>query len=99
MAESVGRLVLNIVKKDCSASSCPYRYGDSAASSLPGKVDEKLKHRMADGNEVRVLERRVRELESAAQRALDASAKGRKLNPQEISHLRDVLKKKPATQG
>jgi hypothetical protein len=95
MADPVGKLVLEVVTSDCPASSCPYRYGDGAAEKqLLVKIDKKLKHRVADGNEVRVLERRVRELEAAAKRALDAADKGRKLNPQEVTHLRNTLQKK-----
>jgi hypothetical protein len=98
MAESAGKLVLNIIKKSCSATSCPYRYGDGAGN-LPNQVDEKLKYRVADGNEVRALKRRLKELEAAVQRALDAAEKNRKMNVEEISHLKGVLQKKPITQG
>jgi hypothetical protein len=98
MADPVGKLVLAVVTDDCPASSCPYRYGDGAGNKkLLDKVEKKLKHRVADGNEVRVLERRVKELEAASKRALDAAEKGRKLNPQEVAHLRNVLQKKGTT--
>lgn len=98
MAEPVGKLVLNVIKDDCSADSCPYRYGDGA-TSLMELVNKKLKHRVSDGNEVRALGRRVKELEAAVTRALEASDKNRKLNQQEIEHLKNALKKERDPQG
>lgn len=94
MAEPASKLVLDIVQADCTAP-CPYRHGDNVESKrLSKKIDAKLKHRVADGNEVRVLEKRVKELESAVKRALEAAEKGRRLNAQEVSHLQNALQKR-----
>ncbi len=88
MADSVGKLVLDVIKDNCEAASCPYRYGDN--DSLPGLIDKKLKHRVSDGNELRVMKRRVKKLESAVNMALSAS--NRKLTAQEILHLKNAIK-------
>lgn len=90
MAEPASKLVLDILQADCTAP-CPYRQGDGVNSRrLSSKIEQKLKHRVADGNEVRALERRVKEMDAAIRRALEAAEKGRKLNPQEIAHLKRV---------
>ena len=90
MAEPADKLILNIIQEDCTAP-CPYRQGDGVNSRrLSEKIAKKLKHRVADGNEVRVLERRVKELETVVERIIEAAEKGRKLNPQEIAHLKRV---------
>ncbi len=95
MADPSGKIVLNIVRKDCPSVSCPYRYGDGVnVARLGEKISEKLKHRVADGNEVRALERRVAVLESTCTRVLEAADKGRKLNAQEIALLKNTLQKK-----
>jgi hypothetical protein len=93
MADPVWKLVLSVIQDDCPAASCPYRYGDGA-TKLSDLITRKLKHRVSDGNEVRALGRRVKELEAAVRRALEASDKNRKLNSQEMEHLRNTLKKK-----
>lgn len=93
MAEPASKLILDIIQIDCTAP-CPYRHGDGVESRrLLKKIDAKLKHRVADGNDVRALERRVKELEAVVKRALDAAEKGRRLNTQEIAHLQNTLQK------
>lgn len=95
MAESAHKLVIDIVQADCAAPSCPYRSGDGVASRrLLKKIESKLKHRVADGNEVRALEKRIKELEGAVKRALEATEKGRRLNAQEVTHLQNTLQKR-----
>lgn len=95
MAEPASDLVLNILVEDCPSAVCPYRQGDGVNSRrLSDKVAKKLKHRVADGNEVRALERRVRELETEINRVVEAADKGRKLNPQEIARLKRVQRPK-----
>lgn len=90
MADPVGEIVLAVIKDDCEAASCPYRYGDN--KSLPGLINKKLKHRVSDGNELRAMGRRVKKLEAAIRRALEAADNNnRKLNAQEILHLKNVL--------
>lgn len=95
MAEPASKIVLDIVMEDCPIA-CPYRYGDGDENRqrLKDKIAKKLKHRVADGNEVRVLERRVKELETITTRILEVSEKGRKLNSQEISQLKRILQVK-----
>lgn len=94
MAESASKLVLDIVQADCTAP-CPYRHGDGVGSRrLAKKIDAKLKHRVSDGNEVRALERRVKELETAIKRALEVAEKGRRLNTQEVTYLQNTLQKR-----
>jgi hypothetical protein len=64
MAEPVSKLVLSVIKHDCPMDSCPYRYANEQFQKrLDEKLDKKLKHRVSDGNQVRALERRVKELE------------------------------------
>jgi hypothetical protein len=72
MADTAGKLALDVLLKDCRAYSCPYRAGDSqkARNSLVEILDHKLKHRVADGNEVRILEARVKSLETALRNIL-----------------------------
>lgn len=94
MAEPANKIVLATVKDDCSSNSCPYRYGDESHSKrFLEKIDKKLKYRLADGNEVRMLRKRVVELEVALSRFLEVAEK-RKLNPQELSRVKAVLKGK-----
>lgn len=63
MAEPVSKIVLNVIKHDCAMNSCPYRYGDGQFQKrLDEKLAKKLKHRVADGNQVRALEKQVAEL-------------------------------------
>lgn len=93
MAEPVSKLVLAVVRQDCCLASCPYRYGDDHDSKrLEEKVEKKLKHRVADGNEVRALEKRVKELEGAISRFILAHRK--KIDPTELVALQNVLNKK-----
>jgi hypothetical protein len=90
MAEPANKLVLEVVKNDCSSVTCPYRYGDDSHSKrFLEKIDRKLKYRVADGNEVRDLKKRVGELEVALSRATDIAEK-RKLNPQEVLRYRSI---------
>lgn len=72
MADSAGKLVVEVLKKDCSSLTCPYRAGDSqrVQDKLLDKLDQKLKHRVADGNEVRILEARIELLETAIKKCL-----------------------------
>lgn len=94
MAESASKLVLDIIAIDCTAP-CPYRGGDGVNSRrVSKKIDAKLKHRVSDGNEVRVMEKRIKDLEKVAKRVLEAAEKGRRLNAQEILHLQNVLQKR-----
>lgn len=90
MAEPANKIVLDIVKSDCSSVTCPYRYGDESRSKkLLEKVEKKLKYRVADGNEVRNLKKRVGELEAALSKLTDIAEK-RKLNPQEVLRYKTI---------
>lgn len=64
MAEPVSKLVLDVLKHDCSMHSCPYKYGDETSLKRLGKkLEDKLKHRVSDGNEVRNLGKKIKQLE------------------------------------
>lgn len=94
MADPASKLILDIVQDDCTAP-CPYRQGDGVNSRrLSKRIAAKLRHRVADGNEVRALEKKVKILEAAAKRALEAAEKGRRLNADEITHLQNALQKR-----
>lgn len=96
MAEPANKLALDVVKSDCSSVTCPYRYGDESHSKrFLEKIDRKLKYRVADGNEVRDLKKRVGELEAALSRATEIGEK-RKLNPQEVLRYKTILTKSKA---
>lgn len=94
MADTVGKLVLEVLKKDCGAYTCPYRAGDSQVKQdqFSTRIDEKLKHRVADGNEVRALEKRVDVLEKALRNCL-ALASSRKKTA-EVEMIKQALNKK-----
>ena len=82
MAEPVHKLVVLTVKQDCQMHSCPYRYGDKESETrLTEKLEKKLKHRVADGNDVRKLEAKVKELEKKLAEAEAALAKAKKAKP------------------
>lgn len=97
MAEPASELVLGIVKSDCSSVTCPYRYGDQSKSKkFLEKIERKLRYRVADGNDVRDLKKRIGELETALSRAVDITEK-RKLNPQEVTRYRVISTPKTKT--
>ena len=92
MAESVGKLALKVVAKDCSVASCPYRYGDQSYSKrAEERIEKQLKHRVADGNEVKELEKRVKDLELGITRVLDWGKK--RLNQHDLAYLKGLLEK------
>lgn len=86
MADTAGKLVVDVLKKDCKSLTCYYRAGDSgkALNSLTDKLDQKLKHRVADGNEVRALEARVAELEKALKSCLASAIHRKHLAEQDL---------------
>lgn len=93
MAEPVNKIILAVVQDDCSSLSCPYRYGDESHSKrFLEKVDRKLKYRVADGNEVRVLKRRVGELEAVLSQILEVGER-KKLSQQDLAKIRSILQK------
>lgn len=93
MAEPANKIVLATVQSDCISNSCPYRYGDQSYNErLLSKLEKKLKYRVADGNEVRALKRRVDELEIAVSQVLEIADK-KKISQQDIAKLRVVLQK------
>lgn len=95
MAEPAGVLVLGVLKQDCSVASCPYKYGDdSYGKKIAQKIEQKLKHRVADGNEVRALEKRVKELELGISRVAEWADKGKKLNQHDLAYLRSLIERK-----
>lgn len=91
MAEPVNKIILSVVQNDCSSLSCPYRYGDESHNKrFLEKVDRKLKYRVADGNEVRKLKKRVGELEAV----LSEVGERKKLSQQDLMKIRSVLQGK-----
>lgn len=63
MADSVAKIVVDILRKDCSDSLCPYKLqNERDFKRLEEKLAKALKHRVADGNEVRKLEKQLTEL-------------------------------------
>lgn len=96
MAEDVAKIVLDVVKKECSNSTCSYKAGDSQKlqDRLTDRLMQKLKHRLADGNEVRVLEKRVELLEKTLRACLRGSSAGIALHPEVVSEIKKALTKK-----
>ncbi len=95
MATPVGKMVLEVLKKDCKHPTCCYRAGnsDKAQDSFAERVNQKLKFRVADGNDVRVLEERVAELEKLVKNVCLPSAVQRK-NQAEQDAIKKVLERK-----
>lgn len=94
MADSAGKLVLEVVKKNCQNMTCSYRAGDSGKSQavLVERIDQKLKHRVADGNDVRTLEARVAELEKVLKQCLQSAISRKSVSEQEA--IKKVLLRK-----
>lgn len=79
MADSAGKLTLNVVKKECPNLTCGYKAGDSQKlqDRVVTRIDQKLKHRVSDGSEVRKLEEKLQSQERVLKACL-ASAIARK---------------------
>src|SRR5512139_161607 len=93
MADPVETVVTEIVAKCCSATECPYRYGDSSGlkKKLGERLLQKIKHRLADGNEVRKLERRIEDLEKVLKMCLVKATLNTTFTVREVGELKKVL--------
>lgn len=91
--DTASKIVLNIIKKECTSLTCCFRAGDSAKiqSKVIERIDQKLKHRVSDGAEVRGLESKIHNLEKALTLCL-AAAVARK-DKSEVDRIKAVLKK------
>ena len=94
MSTPVEQIILDTLRSDCTGS-CPYKYGDGDQhrERLAAKLGQKLKHRVADGNEVRVLEKRVQELERVVKDTV-MSARSVGVTLRDINQLEHILNKK-----
>ena len=92
MSKSVEQIVLETIQKDCTGY-CSYRYGDGEEhrARLGAKLVEKLKHRVADGNDVRLLTKRIELLEKALGFAIKKMENKVPALAQEITYLRNTL--------
>ncbi len=93
MADSPGKIAAEVVTKNCPSQTCPYRFGDGDkdVKKLGERLEQKFKHRVADGNEVRVLEGRVASLEKALKTCLAKASSGATLSKAELEELKKVL--------
>jgi hypothetical protein len=93
MADPVGVVVADVVIKHCTSHTCPYRYGDSESikKKLSERLTQKVKHRLADGNEVRVLETRIAVLEKALKSCLTKATSGTVFTKSDLDELKKVL--------
>jgi uncharacterized protein with gpF-like domain len=92
MAEPVQKIVLNTIMDHCPNVTCPYRAGEETnRKQLEEKIAKKLKHRVADGNEVRALEKRVDKLEKVLRSLLKSGAK---LSKTDVENINNALKEK-----
>lgn len=92
-ADTAGKVALNVIKKECKNLTCCFQAGDSTAlqQRVVERIDQKLKHRVSDGAEVRGLEAKVHNLEKALTLCLVAAV-ARK-DRSEIDRIKTVLKK------
>lgn len=93
MADPVEAIVTEVVAKCCTATECPYRYGDSGTikKKLGERLLQKIKHRLADGNEVRKLERRIEDLEKVLKMCLGKATSNTTFTVKEVGELKKVL--------
>lgn len=96
MADPVGKVVLDVIQKDCPSLTCSYRKGDGDAvrKKLKDLIEKKLEYRVSDGDKVRALEKRVKELEVALDKMYEKVSVGERLSPKDLVYLRDVIKPK-----
>lgn len=90
-ADTAGKVGLLVVKKECTNLTCCFRAGDSqkAQDRLVSRMDQRLKHRVSDGAEVRKLEARIEILERALKTCLP-SAVARK-DQVEVDRIKTAL--------
>lgn len=90
-ADTAGKVALNVIKKECKNLTCCFQAGDSAAlqQRVVERIDQKLKHRVSDGTEVRHLEVRLQALEKILKGCLSAAI-ARKDQP-EIDRIKAAL--------
>ncbi len=93
MADDIGSVATNAVAKVCPAHECPYRYGsaEDIKKRLAERLTQKIKHRLADGNEVRRLERRVEDLEKVLKMCLTKATSNMTFTTKELGEIKKVL--------
>lgn len=93
MAEPVGSVAADTVAKVCTAHECPYRYGDAETikKKLGERLTQKLKHRLADGNDVRALETRVANLEKVLKMCLSKASAGASFTKSDLEDMKKAL--------
>lgn len=95
MVDSAGKLVLDVIKRDCTTSSCPYTHGDRvAAIRVTPKLDKKLIHRVSDGNEVRKLDEKLKIFEVEILRIINSIEYKRPLGITDVERLKKLLRSK-----
>ncbi len=64
-ADTAGKVALNVIKKECTSLTCCWRAGDAdkLQQKVVERIDQKLRHRVADGAEVRQLENKIQIME------------------------------------
>ncbi len=92
--DKVSDVILGVVQEDCPSLTCSFRQGDQdkLRSKTKDKLEKKLEYRVSDGNTVRALTKRNKELELALEKALEWALIGKKLGPKDFAYLRGVLK-------
>lgn len=98
---SVELMVIDVLKKDCWSTTCPYFRKDSEKAKakaedelvrLTDKVKGKIKGRVSDGFEVRKLEERTKLLEQTLKDVIEWAATTN-LYKKELEVLRGIVAK------